>query len=75
VEYPFTTDEWEALTQSERAHRCRLLGEDALGLAERTTLDSKPAYLDLARQWLDLAGEIESAVRTARSGGSGPLNG
>ena len=37
VEYPFTTDEWEALTKSERAHRCRLLGDEVLGLAERTT--------------------------------------
>ena len=75
MEYPFTADEWEALTQSERAHRCRLLGEEALGLAEQTALDLKPAYLDLARQWLDLAGEIESVMRMARSGGSGPPNG
>jgi hypothetical protein len=72
VEYPFTADEWEALTQRERAHRCRLLGDEALSLAEQTTLDLKPAYLDLARQWLDLAGEIESTMRRPRIGGSDP---
>jgi len=56
----FTADDFLSSDGPERARKCRQLAAEADGLAANAiNPDSREAYLDLKRQWNELADEIE----------------
>ena len=59
MEYRFNAGEWNALTPKERAHRCRLWAAEAQELANRAPPDLKASYESIAKEWSNLAREIE----------------
>ena len=59
MEYRFKADEWNNLTPQQRIHRCRLMAAEAQELANGASLKTKEDYLALAKNWLQLARDIE----------------
>ena len=56
----FSAAEFLGSDGPERARKCRQLAAEADGLAAGAiNPESRKSYLDLKRQWLDLADEIE----------------
>ena len=54
----FAAEEWEQMTNSERAARCHTMAREAAKLAETAPPNLAEGYLHLAEQWLRLAVEI-----------------
>lgn len=59
MDYRFKADEWNRLTREARVHRCRLLAAEAERLSAKAPVHMKDGYVVLARNWLQLANEIE----------------
>ena len=51
--------EWQALTNSERARRCRELAVKAESAAQSVRPELQQAYEAIAEKWLALAAEVE----------------
>jgi hypothetical protein len=64
MEYRFKADEWTQLSPVERTRRCRLMAEEARVLAQGAPLKMKGGYLMLAKNWLQLAREIEVSTHS-----------
>ena len=65
-ELEFNAMSWNEMSPPERVRRCMLFAHEANQQALNAAPDVREAYVDLARQWLTLAAEIEkngSAVR------------
>jgi hypothetical protein len=62
MDYRFNAQEWTTLSATNRAHRCRLMVEEANKLAQTATGSMKESYLSIARDWERLAAEIERAA-------------
>ena len=62
VEYRFKASEWSQLAASERIHRCKLMAQEAQELAKSASASMKDHYLMLAKNWLDLAAEVERTM-------------
>ena len=63
MEYRFTPEEWVKLTSAERARRCQLMADEALALTRHASQEHVRSFLQIAEAWLQLADEIEDAVR------------
>jgi len=62
MDFHFTAEEWDALSPTERVHRCRLLAGEAQALADSASSpDLKKNYQRLADEWLQLAQEMEQS--------------
>lgn len=58
-ELEFDAKAWNDMPTSERIRHCMHFAREANQLASRASADVRDAYADLAKQWLDLAAEIE----------------
>jgi hypothetical protein len=67
MEYRFKAEEWAQLSPTERARRCKLMAEEARLLADNAPLPMKEGYLMLAKNWLQLASEIEASTQPKAS--------
>lgn len=66
MEPNFRADEFSRLAPSERVAWCRRMAAEAERLAEAAGPRVRTAYVELAKQWMLLAGEIErETARTA----------
>ena len=66
MEPNFKADEFSRLSSSERVAWCRRMAAEAERLAEAASPPVRTAYVELAKQWMALANEIErEASRTA----------
>ena len=61
----FNAKAWNDMLPSERIRRCMLFAREANQLASKASADVKEAYADIAKQWLDLAAEIEENTSAA----------
>ena len=61
MEYRFKAEEWKDLTPAQRAHRCRLMAEEAQAMAKGAHSEVAASYLRIANDWLKLADDIERA--------------
>ncbi len=59
MEPNFKADEFSRLTPSERVVWCRRMAAEAEHLAEAASPPVRTAYVELAKQWMALANEIE----------------
>jgi hypothetical protein len=59
MEPNFKAADFSRLTPSERVNWCREMASEAEGLAEAASPRVRSAYVELARQWIALAEEIE----------------
>jgi hypothetical protein len=59
MEPNFRADEFSRLTPSERVTWCRRMAAEAEHLAQAASPRVRAAYVDLAKQWMSLANEIE----------------
>jgi hypothetical protein len=64
MEYRFQANEWVRLSPDERTRRCRLMAEEARLLSEQSPPDLKECYRAVAREWLQLAAEIERSSKS-----------
>ena len=55
----FDADSWNDMPSAERVRRCMLFAHEANRQALNAAPDVREAYLDLSKQWLALAAEIE----------------
>jgi hypothetical protein len=55
----FDADEFLSLSKSERARLCRALAHRAQQLADKAGAPYRDAYAEIARQWRELADELE----------------
>jgi hypothetical protein len=62
MEYRFNAQDWVKLSATDRARRCRLMAEEASKLAHSAQDSMSDNYLSLARDWENLAAEIERAA-------------
>jgi hypothetical protein len=60
-ELEFDSKAWNDMPPAERIRRCMQFAREANQLASAASADVRDAYADLAKQWLDLAAEIEEA--------------
>ena len=58
----FAADEWVTLSVEERIRRCRLMAEEAMTLAATDRTSSRQHYVDLAKQWTDLADDMQAQI-------------
>lgn len=65
VEYRFEAKEWEQLTPTQKAQRCRLMAKQARAIADAAQPDLAPSYLRLAEDWQILALEIQRSADSA----------
>jgi len=65
VEYRFKAEEWNALTSTERVHRCLLWAAEAQELADNSPPNLTAIYQSIADQWARLAEEIEEHNKSA----------
>jgi hypothetical protein len=66
MDYQFSAAEWKRLSSIERAHRCRLMSEEAMTMAERAASEVKEPYLALAEAFLRLAVDLEAKAKISR---------
>ena len=59
MEPHFKADDFARLTPSERVIWCRRMAAEADRLAQAASPRVRAAYVELAKQWLQLAAEIE----------------
>jgi hypothetical protein len=59
MEFQFEADEWNGLSVADRISRCRLMANEARTFANSCPPNLKDEYLSIARQWMDLASELE----------------
>jgi hypothetical protein len=59
MEYRFNAKEWDGLSSQQKIQRCRLLAAEANHLAKRAPDGLRESYLNIARDWLKLAEDIE----------------
>jgi hypothetical protein len=62
----FDAESWNDMPPAERIRRCMLFAREANQLASKASADVRDAYADLAKQWLDLAAEIEKSCADDR---------
>jgi hypothetical protein len=60
LEKRFSADEWKNLTAEERIRGCRLIAEEAEKFAATEHTDAAQYYLKLAKQWTELADEMQA---------------
>ena len=65
-ELEFNALSWNDMPPAERVRRCMLFAREANQLASNASADVRQAYTDIAKQWLDLAAEIEKNRRDNR---------
>ena len=65
MENRFNAEEWIRLSTSERVHRCRLMEEEALKMAQHSSPPLQHDYFVLAEQWAKLASDLENATPVA----------
>jgi hypothetical protein len=58
----FSAGEWVTLSVEERIRRCRLMAEEAMTLAVADHTSVRQHYIDLAKQWADLADEMQAQI-------------
>jgi hypothetical protein len=66
MDYQFSAVEWKRLSSIDRAHRCRLMSEEAMTMAERATPELTVRYLELAEAFLRLALDLEAKAKISR---------
>lgn len=66
VDYKFSAIEWKRLSAIDRAHRCRLLSEEAATMAEQAGPEFKARYLELADAFLRLALDLDAKAKISR---------
>jgi hypothetical protein len=59
MDYRFNADEWENLSHNQRAHRCRVMADEARKLAITAAELMNESYLSIAPDWEKLANELE----------------
>lgn len=59
MDYRFNAEEWRKLTPAQRVRKCRLLADEAKALGNASSDILKKHYLSIAKDWLELAAEIE----------------
>ena len=57
----FSSAEFLGSTPQERVAKCRAFAAEAECLARAANGDTRDGYLDLAKEWIELADEIEAA--------------
>lgn len=55
----FDAEAWNDMPPAERVRRCLLFAHEANEHAQNAAPDVRESYLELSRQWLALAAEIE----------------
>ena len=63
MEIDFEPEEFFDAPPAERIRRCRLMAEEALKLSSTASPEAREDYVNLAKQWVKLAHEIEQASR------------
>ena len=58
----FNAEDWLRLTPAQRVAQCRRMAEEARGLSKESSGDLAQAYTELARNWDNLAEEIERTI-------------
>jgi len=66
MDYQFNAADWKRLSSIDRAHRCRLMSEEATSLAESAAPELKVRYLELAEAFLRLALDLEVKAKITR---------
>lgn len=66
MEYRFESKEWEQLTSTHQAQRCRLMAKQARAIADSAQPYLAPSYLRLAEDWQMLALAIERTENSAK---------
>jgi len=64
----FSADDFENLSPSERVRHCREMAKRALALSQTAPPSHRKAYSEIARQWGELADDIERAHQGLSSG-------
>ena len=59
MEYRFNADDWMKLSNAQRVLRCRLMAEEARKLAHAAAGAVREDYLQIAKNWEQLARDIE----------------
>jgi hypothetical protein len=67
MQFRFNADEWVRLTTSERIHRCHLMQDEALKLAQQASPELKRDYVALAEQWARLAKDLTNSTHIPSS--------
>jgi len=57
----FSAEDFENLSPPERGRHCREMAKRALALAQAAPPNHRKAYSEIARQWGELADDIERA--------------
>jgi hypothetical protein len=63
MEYQFQAIEWKRLTALQRAHRCRLLAEEAIAIANSASPELKDRFHIIAEQFARLAADLEAQAK------------
>ena len=66
METQFQTVEWLSLPPKERARRCRLWASEVQSLADKASIETTLHYRRIAREWLQLANEIEAQSKSLK---------
>ena len=66
MDYKFNAMEWKRLSAIDRAHRSRLLSDEATTMAQQAGPEHKARYLDLADAFLRLALDLEAKAKISR---------
>jgi hypothetical protein len=66
MEYRFKPEEWKNLSLSQTARRCQLMAEQALTRAEGAAGDVRESYTRIARDWMQLADDLERATTSVQ---------
>ena len=67
LEQRFEADEWGRLTVEQRLRRCHLMAQEARELAKTAPTEIAETYLQIAKDWLQLATEMQKAAPSAAS--------
>ena len=71
MDHKFTVEDWTQLSWSERIRRCREMAESARRFADDAAPEMRELYNDLAKDWMDLAHEIEATTEDGAQQGGG----
>jgi hypothetical protein len=63
TDYQFKAIEWKRLTAGDRAHRCRVMADEAITMANDAAPELKERYISIAEDFLRLAAELEARAK------------
>jgi len=62
MDHRFESNEWATLSVEARIRRCRLMAAEAVAFAQTDHTSMRQRYLELAKQWTDLADDMERSL-------------